>query len=73
MISLTVEQFEYIYCGGKIREAAGHLSFITVPIPDLIRKSNRGFLAKVWVHSSKIGLDHSPMFLTVTWRHMLCQ
>lgn len=27
MISLTVEQFEYIYCGDKIREAAGHLSF----------------------------------------------
>lgn len=26
MLSLTVEQFEYIYCGEKIREAAGHLS-----------------------------------------------
>ena len=70
MISLSVEQLEYIYCGDKIRHAAGRLSccliwiYMDFPFTPI---ENNGFLAKVWIRSSKSGLVNSLMLLTATW------
>ena len=71
MISLSVEQLEYIYCGDKIRHAAGRLSccliwiYMDFPFTPI---ENNGFLAKVWIRSSKSGLVNSLMLLTATWQ-----